>query len=198
VFEPGASVAGRSPSQLAGEWWQWALGAPDASNPVSDQTGDQCGYGQDGPVWFLAGAFGSFKVRRVCKVPAGKVLFFPVINRVMFTQPRTSYTCEEARLRVEANNDRALELFAELDGVAIENVEKYRASSDGCFETFARILAVERPYPFQPAAASGFWLSLEPLSPGRHTLKFGGKYPGPNRSDPGRFVQDIEYELVVE
>jgi hypothetical protein len=38
---------------------------------------------------------------------------------------------------------------------------------------------------------------LKPLSAGRHTLKFGGKY---NRqsADYGHMVQDIEYVLLVQ
>lgn len=46
-------------------------------------------------------------------------------------------------------------------------------------------------------STDGFWLLLKPLSAGRHTLKFGGKY---NRqsADYGHMVQDIEYVLLVQ
>src|SRR4051794_36336370 len=80
ILPPGSSVADRSSPQLAAEWWQWAMSAPDEENPVTDTTGSNCATGQRGPVWFLAGGFGSSKVHRVCSIPAGKVLFFPVIN----------------------------------------------------------------------------------------------------------------------
>jgi hypothetical protein len=43
---------------------------------------------------------------------------------------------------------------------------------------------------------AGFWLMLRALAPGRHTLKFGGRYKH-TAMDYGRTVQDIEYELLV-
>ncbi len=48
-----------------------------------------------------------------------------------------------------------------------------------------------------PSATDGFWLLLNPLPPGRHTLKFGGRY-NHESTDYGRMVQDIEYVLNVQ
>ena len=57
---------------------------PAAENPVFDTSGQYCALRQVGDVWFLAGAFGGPPVVRNCEVPAGKSLFFPLINNSYF------------------------------------------------------------------------------------------------------------------
>src|SRR6185437_3171085 len=71
---------GKSYNQLAVAWWQYVLGQPAATNPLQDTTGAHCATGQTGPVFFLAGTSGSGTVTRQCTVPAGKQLFFPLLN----------------------------------------------------------------------------------------------------------------------
>jgi hypothetical protein len=55
------------------------LSIPAAVNPNLDATGDNCSQGQVDDVWFLAGNFGG-EVERDCTIPAGKPVFFPVVN----------------------------------------------------------------------------------------------------------------------
>ncbi len=54
-----AKVEGISQPELTNRWWQWAGSFEYADSPVSDATGERCGAGQEGPVWFLAGTYGS-------------------------------------------------------------------------------------------------------------------------------------------
>lgn len=198
AYPPGVPFKGRSMAELTNNWWQWAMSIPDEINPVRDLSGSNCGLGQSGEVWFLAGGFGSSKIRRLCSVPEGKFLFFPLINMVYW--PRSdnlSYTCDQAKASAALNNETGLDLFVEIDGVAVDGLKQYRVASEKCFNVFARIPQNQRPYNAYPAASDGFWLLLKPLQKGRHNLKFGGKY---NRNSPayGRMVQDIEYELIVQ
>lgn len=198
VLPPGASIPPTTLSQFTTEWWQWALSQPNSTNPVRDRTGAHCGAGQAGPVWFLAGGFGSSKIRRTCTVPAGKALFFPIINMV-YLPPRqdSAYSCAEAKVDAALNNDTAINLFAELDGAPIQNVKQHRISSETCFDAYARIPAPYRPYNAYPSASDGYWLLLKPLKPGRHLLKFGGRYNNKSQQ-AGRMIQDIEYVLIVQ
>jgi hypothetical protein len=185
--------------ELANQWWQWAMASPRESSPVSDRTGDRCADGQTGDIWFLAGGYGSSKITRKCKVPAGRTLFFPLINMVYWPtrEGTTSFTCSRAKALAALNNDTAIDLFAEVDGRPVAALKEYRVTSEQCFDVLARAAASEMKYKAYPSATDGYWLKLKPLPPGRHSLKFGGRY---NRSseDYGRMVQDIEYELVVE
>jgi hypothetical protein len=72
--------AGQTYGRWAAEWWQWALGIPEAVNPLTDPTGAHCAQRQVDEVWFLAGSVATDPVVRRCEVPAGKALFFPLIN----------------------------------------------------------------------------------------------------------------------
>src|SRR5215475_5430424 len=66
-------------SHLATSWWKWALETPASENPLTDTTGQFAGVNQSGRVWFLAGNPGGTTVRTIT-VPAGKALFFPIVN----------------------------------------------------------------------------------------------------------------------
>lgn len=193
-----SQMASPGTPQLSVEWWQWAMSAPEAESPVSDLTGVKCSAGQRGDTWFLAGGFGSSKIHRTCSVPAGKKLFFPLINMVHWPKREGEpITCEDAKLAAALNNETAIDLFAEVDGIALENLGRHRLKSDGCFDLFARVPASERPYNAYPSASDGYWMLLQPLPHGRHVIKFGGRYNHAS-SEYGRMVQDIEYVLFVQ
>ena len=53
---------------------------------MGDTTGEFASLGQSGPVWFLAGTFGS-TVTRTVTIPAGKTLFFPILNTIWINIP---------------------------------------------------------------------------------------------------------------
>jgi hypothetical protein len=67
-------------SVLAAQWWQWALAEPASNNPLTDTTGQFAAVNQRGRVWFLAGNLGGGTTIRTITVPAGKALFFPIVN----------------------------------------------------------------------------------------------------------------------
>src|SRR5258706_15099654 len=76
-------VAGMTQSELTQRWWQWAASFQYADSPVSDSTGERCGAGQEGPVWFLAGTYGSAPARRTRHIPAGKDPFFSLLKQLV-------------------------------------------------------------------------------------------------------------------
>src|SRR5207245_1119877 len=81
VLPPNSHAYGKTYGGWSAAWWQYVLSQPASSNPLVDTTGARCGVGQSGPVFFLVGAFGSGKTTRdQCTVPAGKALFFPLVN----------------------------------------------------------------------------------------------------------------------
>ncbi|MDX8399117.1 MAG: hypothetical protein R8K20_02580, partial [Gallionellaceae bacterium] len=161
-------------------------------------SGAHCDVGQQGNIWFLAGGFGSSKIQRSCVIPAGKYIFFPVVNMVYYPRKENNgYTCEQAKVNAAVNNDKALDLHVELDGIAVKNPKRFRARTEKCFNIFEKIPREYQPYNAYPSASDGYWIGLRPLQKGKHTLRFGGRY---NSTDSvyGRMVQDIEYEITVE
>jgi hypothetical protein len=187
VLAPTSSVSGHSQGEWSRRWWQWASSFPSETSPIADRTGERCGAGQSGPVWFLAGAFGSALVQRLCIVPRGKYLFFPLINYVVFPYRDSPLTCAQATENAKEMTDSPTVLVAEIDGIKIPDLARYRQSTRGCFDLAARSdsrIAIPR------SAANGYYLMLPPLAPGHHSLRFGGELP--------TLRQAISYELLVK
>ena len=198
---PGDQSYGR----WAAEWWQWALGAPASVNPVSDTTGENCDQRQVDDAWFLAGSFGSDPVERDCTVPAGKALFFPLINNGSFAflnDPPDQRT--EEHLREQAKCELPVELFVEIDGVEVKKpLSRFFTGESG---SQSPLFNVQLPpdnifglgpnvipeLVLSPSAEEGYYLFLKPLSPGEHTLH----WLATGCSDPAS-TQDITYNLTI-
>ena len=74
---------GLSYSEWSAKWWQWILQVPAATNPNLDATGADCGQGQSGNVWFLAGSFGTLPspIDRHCTIPTGTSVLLAVLDQ---------------------------------------------------------------------------------------------------------------------
>ena len=179
-------VAGVSQAQWSRQWWQWAMSFAGDASPVADRTGALCGSGQQGPVWFLAGAYGSQRVVRECSVPADKYLFFPLIDYVDRSQLGHPLSCSISMRNVRELTDNATNLVLRIDGVLQPGLEAHRLDSLGCFNLGAR---GEPPKSIFPVAANGYYVMLRPLTPGTHELEFGGWLPD--------MAQAISYTLHV-
>src|SRR5688500_6634401 len=75
--------------EWSARWWQWVISIPSQRNPVKAEGRLNCGIAQSGPVFFLAGSAPPLTppVVRECTVPAGKDLFYPLVNLSLFNDP---------------------------------------------------------------------------------------------------------------
>lgn len=197
MLPPDSLVADRDLAWYAQDWWQWAFSMPTDQSPIRDTDGRLCGVNQDGPVWYLAGGFDTAQVHRTCTVPAGRFLFFPIINTVVTTAPGQTRTCDEVRAEAAQNNDRYVYLNLELDGVRFPNLQRTRIRPAACFDLAGRAAPDLEPRPFFPSATDGYWVMLAPLPPGDHRLEFRAFYTHPE-SPGGNAVQNISYELRIQ
>lgn len=191
---------GLSTVDLSAEWWKWAMANQGENNPVQDTTGSYCNVGQQGKVWFLAGGFGSAKIKRSCAIPSGKYVFFPIINMAYWPPVQnTNLTCNKAIINAALNNDTALDLFVQLDGVQVNNPKAFRAKTIKCFDINERApKAFVSYYNAYPSASDGYWIFLKPLEKGKHSFKFGGRYNNNDSDNFGKMYQDIEYDITVQ
>lgn len=187
LLPPDTPVAGTSQPDWSQRWWEWAASFDRAESPVADRTGAQCANGQSGPVWFLAGTYGTQRTIRTCHVPAGKYLFFPLINYVFMPGEPGSTNCASVTRNAAQMTEPVGALVLEVDGVRHEGLEKHRLATRGCFDLGARTPEKFRIF---PAAANGYYVMLKPLPLGTHTLNFGGALPS--------MLQAVTYTLVVD
>lgn len=186
VVPPSESIGGISQTEWSRDWWQWAASFDDDESPVADRTGESCHLKQSGPVWFLAGTYGSKRTVRHCKVPRDKHLFFPLINYVTTRPPDAEVPCASVIRDAARLTDNVQALVLELDGRRAESLEAHRMVTK-CFNIAER--ASPKQFVF-PAAANGYYVMLKPLPPGTHVLNFGGALP--------RMLQAVTYTLEVE
>ena len=174
VIPPNARPYGMTYSDWSAEWFRWFMELPSFSGlcPVPpDQN-------QPGKVWF-------FNNGCDLTVPPGTALFFPLPVSVECSSLEVgSYlqggfhgdTAEEQRTCARFWADHIVEdsLLAEIDGVPVNNLVRYR------FVSPQFNLAAPTPWIFGPvggkgtSVADGYYLFLHPLPPGTHTIRAAG------------------------
>ena len=190
--------------ELSAKWQQWALSIPTLINPQLDTTGENCMVGQRGSVWFLAGIFGGGSATRRCAVPEGTLLFFPVINSVNFDTPnvcgqgRDSFSVKELRALSAGFIDGATNLSVKVDGKTSKHVRRVRSQifeialpEDNVFDAPCTGLGNVPVGIYSPAVDDGFYVGLEPLKVGDHTLHIHAENPSAG------FTLDVTYNLTV-
>ena len=198
----GAKASGKA-SELAADWWQWALAEPVATNPlVGDYTdGPQCDgrpvSDVPGKKWFLAGSFDGSAVERTCTMPVGTQLFFPVFNAIWILEPGETVKFARQQVNEFINSvlaDPDLSMVVTVDGKEVKSKRIVRAESpvfrvslpdDNVFGAPADLYQNKR------SVADGLWAALPPLSKGEHTIHV--EVSAPNVG----FSQDATYHLTV-
>ena len=211
VLPPNSHPFGKTYEEWNAKWWQWFFSVPASKNPgLATNSAVDCSVGQSGKVWFLAGHFlEGGKFTRNCTIPVGKALFVPLINswvdNVCATSPLT-----EDQLHAAAANlvTPPANLHASIDGNSLTNLESYRAISPVFSYTLPpppdnvikAAFNVSIPYDcgttsptVTGAVADGFYLMLHPLTPGSHSINFGGVGPGQDG-----ITLDVTYNLTVK
>lgn len=187
LIPPDQAVEGMSQSEWSRLWWQWAGSFEQSESPIADLSGEFCASKQNGGVWFLAGTYGTKRTVRTCTVPRGKYLFFPLINYVVAPTTSGSTNCMAFMSTAARMTDQVSNLLLEVDGVRYPDLNIHRQPTRSCFDLGA--LAEPKARIF-PSAANGYYVMLRPLSPGTHTLNFGGILPS--------MLQAVTYTLIVK
>lgn len=221
VIPPTANPYGMSYGDWSAAWWEWVIQYPAAVNPILDPDGTCGSQGQSGPVWFLAGNGGG-SVERALLVPAGKALFFPLVNGSSWAPDDLAFAAEfaetagldsglmtdeeliyfllDALLAHDPFDDSPIvTMSCAVDGQDLGDLEGYRVQSEP-FEPEAA--DGPTPYPYfdwvtQPQdffISDGYWIMLAPLSAGQHTIHFTATI---NHGLWGGFALDVTYHLRV-
>jgi hypothetical protein len=133
-------------------------------------------------------------------VPKGKALFVPVFVWIFGAgafdcDPSVpGVPCDVPTLQATAaeNTEKADILDVFIDGVQVEDVRGYRASSPGPFSiTYPENSVTGLPAGiYYPQVADGYWLMLAPPAKGEHTIRMHVTAPGTSNGD-------LEYNTIV-
>lgn len=209
IMPPQAKLQGKSLGDWGGAWWQWALAIPRDSNPVWDTDGTFAAVNQSGPVWFLAGTFGE-TVTRTVSIPTGKHLFFPLFNTCWWAPDDIEFAAFVVEF--ELGLDPALftdlqllqltaayfvsfasDLTLEIDGKSARNLLAYRGASTTPFPLFISDVFEEFGIPEGErdfATSDGYWIMLNPLNPGPHTIRFTAE-------TTDGFALEVTYNITI-
>jgi hypothetical protein len=125
LYSPDSKPYGLTFAQWSEKWWLWLVSIPDPLNPLKDDTGKNCGIGQNDPnVWYLTGA-GSGTIARSCTIPSGKaILFQPAGNECSYAENPSLKT--ESELRTCAiSGDQVSSIHVTIDGRSLQNLQHY-------------------------------------------------------------------------
>ena len=177
-------------SELGDRWWQWAFGIDITEvNPFTDLGQDGCDIGlqDNGRLLFLVvtprdSNTGDFPVHE-CEVKEGTSILFPILNVACnnLAVDTPFFGVNEQDQRICANKiirDATLfdALHVNIDGIEVQNLEQYRIDSPaGGFEfTAIQNNVFDTPVGDGTGVSDSFWILLEHLNPGKHTISFSG------------------------
>ncbi len=154
-------------------WQQWVAAFPRDSSPVTDAIGALCDAKQSGDVWFLATSDGTGPVTRTCTVPAGKTLFVP-IAQVIERSGNREPDCESiVRIAADRLSQHVSQLSLAIDGVPVDGLARHRLATGDCFALGLRQVPRSAA---RTAVADGWYVMLQPLPAGSHTLAIGARF----------------------
>ena len=201
-INPGAFALDSKPygstyGQWAANWWNWITSIPQDNNPVGDETGEKCAVGQKGPVFFLPGTSGG-KLERTCTVPTGKALFLVILDAECSKTEFPKLNTEEEFLKCAEDLNEGATVSASVDGVKIKDLEKYRVESPMFNMTFPSNNIFGQKAGPTVAKSDGWYVILEPLSPGTHDISFSGSVLGNPVTGIESYTTDVRYNLTVQ
>lgn len=170
VFPADSKPYGLTYGEWTARFWQWLHSIPKPDSPAADTTGKNCALKQTGPVWFLPGTFGGTN-ERTCTIPAGKAILVSLINVMCSYAEHHLKTEPELRACAKADQDKVTSTMITVDGVQINPV---RLQSPLFTVTLPENNALGLKPQTTPAISDGYWVFLQPLPSGQHTIHASG------------------------
>jgi hypothetical protein len=196
VLPPDASWGGATRGEWVARMWQWSVSMPMEVNPGFDTTGERCGYGQFGPVFFLPGAYVPEAFERTCVVPEGTALFISAGGTECSTvEPPPFFGRDEAELRAcaTAGADQISELNLTINGEPVPNLDAYRTVSPMFTMTFGEDNFFGVPAGVALSVADDYNILVAPLPPGEY--EFTGSAMFSDEEKP--FVSTVRVIVVA-
>jgi hypothetical protein len=197
IFSVNSRPYGFDYGEWSAKWWQWSLQIPSSTNPITDKTGAHCAQSQIGPVWYLAGSLGS-PAFRGCIIPAGKAIFFPVLAVECSTAEDSTLRTESQLRSCAVSGVEGGITAASVDGVNLQALQMYRIQSPLFYFTFPSPNIFGAASGLTPSVSDGYFVMLQPLSIGNHTLHFTGVQLANPTIGTESFATEATYHITVK
>ena len=165
---PDATVEGKTMAEWAEAWALWAFGAPWGVH-MEEEDLAHTHLGQDGPVWFIGTTGDTGDREKSLTVPADKYVLAPVI-----------FSWGDDPSEAREVQDGWIEASFEMAGITIPEEElltDYRVATGEFYYELPPPNAISLTETASGHVAfDGTWVMLEPLAPGKHTKRGGGRY----------------------
>jgi hypothetical protein len=170
---PDEIVSDRSQVEWSEAYLQWIAAFARGGSPISDTTGALCAARQEGEVWFLATSDGTQPVERACVVPAGRTLFVPIATTMERSGNREPDCGSMARIAAGTLTQHVSRLSLTIDGQAVDNLASHRGATRECFALGLRQVPRSTA---RTTVADGYYVMLQPLPAGAHTIAVGARF----------------------
>lgn len=200
---PDSKPYGLTYEQHVENFYDWLVSVPSDENPSNDPTGQNCAKGQEdtnSSVFYLVGGGGG-KFDKICKVPAGKAIFIPVMSVEVSDKEVPNASVDDLHKTAKKDQDSVTSLSLTIGNktYSFDELKKYRVHT-GVFDLNFPENAIfgATPGPSK-AVADGYHVITETLPRGTYTLNFKGSLicPGTECLAPN-FAEDVKFTLVVE
>ncbi len=218
VISPGSTVAGKTISAWTADWWSWSYSMPASQNPILDETGAFANVNQTADVFFIAGNTGGTSTRSFT-VPANTPLLFPLVNVAYTRSPEpldedgipvwssgkpqvgdpAPAPPDFVRAEIFGLIDEAVDLPAlqmTLNGQTASALGVDLTMHREQLESYTAVVASDENWAGEPvgnwteSVSDGYWVMLDGLPLGDHTLQFGGTVK-PGYFGEEAFVVDV-------
>jgi len=182
------------------KWWLWTMGIPSAQHPRDHPSAQTCTVHQSGPVWSLADLLSGTQ-ERTCTIPANTSVLVPLLTGncdADGTTPGAPASESDPNLiKCAKAGDEYGTISASLDGRSLQSLDKYRTQSG----FFNLIVPKDNAYSNKPgtwrAYSDGFFVFLQPLTPGNHDLHLKTSVLNPI-NPTYNYAADLTYHLTVK
>ena len=173
ILSPGEPWAGVTHSEWAARGYQWTFSMPADVNPILDPTGEPCGLGQSGPVFFYMGNFAGADRTR-CVVAEGTAIYVHVVGKECSTVEPPPYfgrTEDELRACASATLDHEVVDFeARVNGEDVADLDTFRNTTPMFTITFPENNVYEVDPGVARAVAEQYSFIIAPPPPGEYEI----------------------------
>lgn len=196
VYSKDSSPFGSNYSEWIHRWWNWNQGTPASQHPRDNFTSQKCTSNQNGPVWFLADIL-TGKEERTCTIPSGKAILVPLLTGECHNDGIPPIMTHDELRKCAREGDEFGVLSATLDGHKIQNLDQYRTQTGfGNLTIVKGNIFDNKPGTFNSSNADGFFVFLEPPSPGNHDLQLTTSVVNPT-TPSYNYAADVTYHLII-